>query len=132
MRATGRPRSPAPRRARGRWWGDDDTGAMTVTTAFAVVALLAVAVAVLVVGRAALAAHAARSAADLSALAGAHALRVGEDACAVAVGVAAENGAGTGLCTIDGEDVVTRAEVRVELGVFGPRTASAVARAGPG
>lgn len=115
----------------GRGRGDDDTGAMTVTNAFAVAAILAVAVAVLLVGRAAVAAHSARSAADLSALAGAHALREGEDACAVATGVAAANGAGLGVCTIDGDDVVTRAEVTVDLGVLGTRTASATARAGP-
>ena len=116
-------------RWRGR--GDDDKGAMTVTTAFAVAAILAVAVAVLLVGRAAVAAHSARSAADLSALAGAHALRAGEDACAAASGVAAANGAVLAVCTIDGDDVVTRAEVAVDLGLLGARKAPAVARAGP-
>lgn len=104
---------------------------MTVTTAFAVAAILAVAVAVLLVGRATVAVHSARSAADLSALAGAHALRDGEDACAAATGVAAANGAAVRSCTIDGDDVVTRAEVVVDLGLLGVRTASAVARAGP-
>lgn len=104
---------------------------MTVTTAFAVAAILAVAVAVLLVGRAAVAAHSARSASDLSALAGAHALREGENACAVATSVAAANGAAVGVCTIDGDDVVIRAEVAVDLGVLGTRTASAIARAGP-
>ncbi len=111
--------------------GDDDKGAITVTTAFAVAAVLAVAVAVLLVSRAAVATHVARAAADLSALAGAHALRDGQDACAVAVGIAADNGAGLAVCTIDGHDVVTRAEVTVDLGLLGARTASAVARAGP-
>lgn len=126
-----RPRSlPCPRLP-GRGMGDDDKGAMTVTTAFAVAAILAVAVAVLLVATAATAAHSARSAADLSALAGAHALQEGHDACAVASGVAAANGAGLGICTIDDQDVVTRAEVAVDLGLFGSRTASAVARAGP-
>lgn len=110
---------------------DDDKGAMTVTTAFAVAAVLAVAVAVLLVGRAAVATHSARSAADLSALAGAHALRGGQDACAVAGGIAAANGAALAVCTVDGLDVVTRAEVRVDLGLLGAHTASAVARAGP-
>ena len=32
---------------------------------------------------------------------------------------------------VDGHDVVARAEVRVDLGVFGVRSGSAVARAGP-
>lgn len=111
--------------------GDDDEGAMTVATAFAVVAVLALAVAVLLVGRAAVAAHAARSAADLAALAGAHALREGLDPCTAASGIAAANGAELPVCTIDGRDVVARAEVHVDLGVFGSRAASAIARAGP-
>lgn len=114
-------------------WGraDDDTGAMTVATAFAVAAILALAVAVLLIGRAAVAAHSARSAADLAALAAAHALREGEDACGVASGIAVANRARLAVCTIDGDDVVTRAEVAVDLGLLGSRTASAVARAGP-
>lgn len=110
---------------------DDDEGYMTVMTAFAVAAVLALTVAVLLVGRAAVAAHSARAAADLAALAGAHALRAGEDACATASGIAAANRAVVGRCTIDGHDVVIRAEVRVDLGLVGPRSASAVARAGP-
>ena len=104
---------------------------MTVTTAFAVAAILAVAVAVLMVGKAAVAAHSARSAADLTALAGAHALAEGGDACAAAAGVAHANGADLSVCTIDGHDVVTRADTIVDLGLFGARAASAVARAGP-
>lgn len=116
---------------RGRVRVDDDKGAMTVTTAFVVAAILAVAVAVLLVGRAAAAAHSARSAADLAALAGAHALRAGEEACVTASGVAAANGAGLAVCTIDGDDVVTRAEVAVDLGLLGTRAASSTARAGP-
>lgn len=115
--------------SRGKY--DDDTGAMTVTTAFTVAAVLALIVVVLLAGRAVVASHSARSAADLSALAGAHALRAGEDACAIAARIAAENGAGLAVCTVDGEDVVTRAEVSVRLGVLGDRAASAVSRAGP-
>ncbi|MCT1517062.1 Rv3654c family TadE-like protein [Dietzia cercidiphylli] len=104
---------------------------MSVVTAFAAAAVLALTVAVLLVGRAAVAAHSARSAADLAALAGAHALRTAEDPCSAAAGVAAANRAVVAGCTIDGHDVVIRAEVRVELGVLGVRAASAVARAGP-
>lgn len=113
------------------WKYDDDKGAMTVTTAFAVAAVLALTVVALLAGRAAVASHTARSAADLSALAGAHALRAGDDACAEATRIAAENGAGLAVCTVDGHDVVTRADVAVHLGALGQRTASAVARAGP-
>lgn len=109
----------------------DDEGYMTVIAAFAVAAVLAITVGVLLVGRAAVAAHAARSAADLAALAGAHALRAGEDACAEAAQVATANRAVAAGCTVDGYDVVVRADVRVELGFVGSRTASAVARAGP-
>lgn len=114
---------------RGR--GDDDEGSVTVTTAFSVAAVLALAVAVLLLGRVAVAAHAARSAADLAALAGAHALRAGEDACSSAAAIATANGAALPLCRVDGHDVVARAEVPVDLGVLGARSASAVARAGP-
>ena len=103
---------------------------MTVATAFAVAAVLALAVAVLLVGRAAVATHAARSAADLAALAGAHALREGLDPCTAASGIAAANGADLPVCTVDGHDLA-RAEVHVDLGVFGSRAASAIARAGP-
>ena len=106
------PRSPGWRRV-----VDDDEGAMTVMTAFAVAAVLALTVAVLLVGRAA--------------VAGAHALRAGQDACAAAAGIAASNSAELSVCRVDGHDVVARAEVRVDLGVFGVRSGSAVARAGP-
>ncbi|AVZ41013.1 hypothetical protein CT688_02550 [Dietzia sp. JS16-p6b] len=104
---------------------------MSVVTAFAAAAVLALTVAVLLVGRAAVAAHSARSAADLAALAGAHALRVSEDPCSAAAGVATANRAVVAGCTVDGYDVVVRAEARVELGVLGVWAASAVARAGP-
>lgn len=110
---------------------DDDKGAMTVTTAFIVAFILALTLAVLLIARAAVAGHAARSAADLAALAGAHAVREGDDGCATASGVAAANGASAPVCTVDGRDVVVRAEVGVDLGLFGMRAASAVARAGP-
>lgn len=104
---------------------------MSVLTAFAAATVLAVVVAVLLVSRATVAAHVARAAADLSALAGAHALRAGEDACAEAAGVAEANRAVVVACTVDARDVVIRAEVGVDLGIFGVRPASAVSRAGP-
>lgn len=110
---------------------DDDEGSVSVLTAFAAAAVLALAVAVLLVGRATVASHSARTAADLSALAGAHALRVGQDPCATAAGVAEANLAVVVTCTVDGPDVVVRADVAVDLGMIGSRSASAVARAGP-
>lgn len=110
---------------------DDDNGAMTVTTAFVVAAVLTLTLAVLLIARAAVAGHTARSAADLAALAGAHAVREGGAPCATASEIASANGAQMPVCTVDGHDVVVRAEVRVDLGLFGARSAAAVARAGP-
>lgn len=124
-------RGPGPGRRAGVGRFNDDDGYMSVVTAFAAAAVLALTVAVLLVGRAAVAAHSARSAADLAALAGAHALRTAENPCSVAAGVATANRAVVAGCTVDGHDVVIRAEVRIELGILGARAASAVARAGP-
>lgn len=104
---------------------------MTLTAAFVAAAILALAVGVLLVGRAAVAAHTARAAADLSALAGAHALRAGEEPCVAARAIAQRNRADVGSCRVDGLDVIVRAEVAVDLGVFGLRPAVATARAGP-
>ena len=109
----------------------DDSGAMSVTAAFAVAAVLALTLAVLLIARAAVAGHAARSAADLAALAGAYAVREGRDACGTASGIASANSAAMPVCTVDDHDVVVRTEVSVNLGLFGERSASAVARAGP-
>lgn len=119
------------RAGRGGWRYDDDYGVMTVSTAFAVATVLAVTVVALLLGRAVLATHTARSAADLSALAGAHALGEGRDACTEAGRIADANGADLAVCTVDGQDVVTRTVVTVRLGALGDRSASAVARAGP-
>ena len=44
---------------------------------------------------------------------------------------AAANRAEWAVGRVDGHAVVARAEVRVDLGVFGVRSGSAVARAGP-
>lgn len=129
--ATGRPGEPPHRTSGWRRVIDDDEGVITVATAFAVAAVLALTVGVLVVGRAAVAAHTARAAADLAALAGAYALRAGEDACATAWTIAGANRAELAACRVDGHDVVARTEVRLDLGWFGVRSTSAVARAGP-
>ena len=108
-----------------------DAGSMTVTSAFVAAVVLAVAVGVLLVARASAAAHQARAAADLAALAGAHGVRAGADACGEARRIAAANSAGVVGCRVDGLDVVVRAGVPVELGGFGVWSAEAVARAGP-
>jgi secretion/DNA translocation related TadE-like protein len=75
--------------------------------------------------------RAAQSAADLAALAGAHALATGEDGCAAATTVAVANGAVLELCAVGALDL------RVMVTVTGPRwlgqthDLSAEARAGP-
>jgi len=77
----------------------------------------------------------AQGAADLAALAGADALRHGEDPCAVASDVAARNGADLDTCTDEGGGVLRVAVHRDAPGVArlagsGAR-ATAAARAGP-
>lgn len=74
----------------------------------------------------------AQSAADLAALAGAHAAASGDEACGSSAAVAAANGALLDTCARVGRDVV------VEVVVAGPRWLGleadlrAQARAGPG
>ena len=109
-----------------------DRGAMTVLTAFVVAVVLTAVVGVLLVGRAMVAAHVVRAAADLAAVSGAQALRDGVDGCVEAERVGLANGAHRLECRVDGQDVVVCARLRVDVGVFGGREAAAVARAGPG
>ncbi|WP_265333826.1 Rv3654c family TadE-like protein [Nocardioides sp. Kera G14] len=72
----------------------------------------------------------AQSAADLAALAGAHALSRGEDACAVAAGLASANGSRLLTCAVSATDV------RISVEVAGPHwlgqyaDVAAVSRAG--
>jgi secretion/DNA translocation related TadE-like protein len=73
----------------------------------------------------------AQSAADLAALAGAAALRRGEDACAGAAAIAADNGAELVDCVVTGQRVTLRVRAIVELPVLGPLPVTARARAGP-
>lgn len=74
----------------------------------------------------------AQSAADLSALGGAAALRRGEDGCAAAAGLARDNGAEVVDCRVVGADLVVSVSVPGPgwLGQTGDLTATA--RAGPG
>jgi secretion/DNA translocation related TadE-like protein len=74
----------------------------------------------------------AEAAADLAALAAAHAVQLGGDACVQAARVARGNGAGLTSCAVTGQDVV------IEVVVPGPRWLGqradlrARSRAGPG
>jgi secretion/DNA translocation related TadE-like protein len=90
----------------------------------------------LAVGSAVVAAHRARAAADLAALAGATGLARGQDgagACATAASVARRNGAALTACgaAADGS-VVLRTRTAVAFGLPGlPRSARSTSRAGP-
>ncbi|GAA2794310.1 hypothetical protein GCM10019017_44730 [Streptomyces showdoensis] len=105
----------------------DDRGAATVWTAFAACALCVVFGAVLALGQAVAARHRAGGAADLAALAAADRALWGEaDACAIAVRVAAAQGAAVVRCRV-GEDI---ADVTARV-TSGPWTPEVRSRAGP-
>lgn len=106
----------------GKRFRDDDRGAITIVTA-AITCFIAVAVmvAVTIIGTT-IASHEARNAADLAAIAGAHAVFRGDNACNEARDVAQANGGVLTRCIIEGADVT----VTVEVG-----KSSADAKAGP-
>ncbi|MFC3964047.1 Rv3654c family TadE-like protein [Nocardia jiangsuensis] len=109
-----------------------ERGSATVTACFALLALLAVTAMVAQLGAAVAARHRVQSAADLAALAAAGALLEGPVAgCAAAEELAGRVGTRLRECTADQWDVTVVAEVRIPLGLFGARIASAAARAGP-
>jgi secretion/DNA translocation related TadE-like protein len=113
-----------------------DGGSATVLTSAAVAVVLMVGVASLHLASAVLAAHRARAAADLSALAGAGTAHVEgrpRDGCAVAARVAAANDARLEDCTTGpAGEVSVRVSTAVGLPMPGaPGTATARARAGP-
>lgn len=112
--------------------GEQGSGTVLVVAATGV--LLVLTLAGLQLGAAATAAHRARTAADLSALAGATALQEGSgEACTVVAVVAGRNGAKLMACSLGAEESVA---VRVSIGVSirwpgVPDHAVASARAGP-
>ncbi|GGB75803.1 hypothetical protein N798_13355 [Knoellia flava TL1] len=112
----------------------DERGSGTVLVTAAVAVLLLLGIAGLHVGAAATAAHRARSAADLSALAAAIALQEGSaEPCGRAVLLAGRNSARVVDCGLGpGDSVLVRVTTDVDLSWPGlPRTATASARAGP-
>lgn len=112
--------------------GDSERGSATLTACFALLALLAVTAMVAQLGAAVTARHRAQSAADLAALAAAGTLVEGPvAACATATELATRTGTRLRECAVDQWDVTVVAEVRIPLGLFGARFASAPARAGP-
>ena len=91
-------------------------------------------VAVIYLGAAVLARHRAQHAADLGALAAAvEAVSGADDPCARARELTAEQDGGPRVtrCAPDGQDVLVAVAVRVRLGGWGVRDATAQARAGP-
>ena len=112
----------------------DERGSGTVLVTAAVAVVLLVGLAALQVGAAASAAHRARSAADLSALAAARDLQKGRaDPCGRAGLLAGRNSARVVHCSLrpDGT-VLVRVTTDLDLAwPFLPRTAVASARAGP-
>jgi len=118
-------------RSYGHW---RERGSGTVLALAAIGVLLVVVTAGLQLGAAAAAAHRARTAADLAALAGASALQEGQpDACARAASVAGLNQAQVIACTLgENESVSIRVSTAVETRWPGvPDRAVASARAGP-
>ncbi|WP_404380538.1 flp pilus-assembly TadE/G-like family protein [Knoellia locipacati] len=112
----------------------DERGSGTVLVTAVAGTLLIVSVAVVQIGAAASAAHRARAAADLSALAAASALQQGlADPCGRAEELASRNAARLQSCRLtDGASVQVRVLTDVSAGWPGvARTATASARAGP-
>nr|WP_050766597.1 Rv3654c family TadE-like protein [Janibacter sp. HTCC2649] len=111
-----------------------ERGSGTVLTVAAIGVLLVLTTAGLQLGAAASAAHRARTAADLAALAGAGALQSGQaDACVRAAVVARRNGAQVVECALGvNESVSVRVSTQVATSWPGvPDRAVASARAGP-
>lgn len=121
-----------PGRHRLRGFARDDAGAATALATMLIGLLLFVGLALGVVAAAVLAHRQAQSAADLAALAGAHAVQQRAEPCAAAAAVAQRNRARLTGCSRTGQEVVVTVRVR------GPRWAGhgfrilGRARAGPG
>lgn len=84
----------------------------TIATAGFAAALFSLSVVVIGAAGQVVAHHRAQVAADLAAVAGAHSLWRGEDACSTARWTAALNGETVGDCTVTGADVTVTVPVR--------------------
>jgi secretion/DNA translocation related TadE-like protein len=109
-----------------------DQSGVAVVWAVVLVALLSTVAVVASAAAGLVVAHRqAQLGADLAALAGAGAARDGDDPCTSARRIAHDNRADLTGCTVDGQDVLVRVEVR-RTGPFGiARDLRARARAGP-
>ncbi len=110
-----------------------ESGQLTVVVVGVIVSTLIALAGAVAVTRAISAAHSARSAADLAALAGAAQVVRGEPlgACAAAARLARANGASISSCSVEPDGSVVVA-VMVTISPRWGQTAHAVARAGPG
>lgn len=116
-----------------RLW-TDDAGFATIAAALVIAGLAVLLVAVLYLGAAVLARHRAQHAADLGALAAAvDAVSGADDPCARARELTTRQDGAPRVtrCARDGQDVLVAVVVRVRLGHWGVREATAQARAGP-
>ncbi|WP_305093696.1 Rv3654c family TadE-like protein [Prescottella sp. R16] len=109
----------------------DESGGATVFACFALAGLVAVTAILLHLGGAVAARHRAQSAADLGALAAAHALADGAEACVAATSVVSRMRAQVSECVVEGWDVLVTAEAPAGVAAFGLGPARAIARAGP-
>ncbi|MGW6729877.1 Rv3654c family TadE-like protein [Nocardia sp. NPDC055029] len=109
-----------------------DAGGATAFACLALAGLIALTMVIGQMGVVVVARHRAQAAADLGALGAASVLAEGaEAACAEAVEVARRMGERVRRCTVAQWDVVVAVEANASFGVFGVRTVSAAARAGP-
>ncbi|MEV0337164.1 Rv3654c family TadE-like protein [Nocardia sp. NPDC050717] len=109
-----------------------DEGGATAFACIALAGLIVLTVVIAQVGAAVVARHRAQAAADLGALAAAGLLTEGPEAgCAEAGTLAKRMGVSVRQCEVEQWDVVVVVVAEVSFGVFGARTVSATARAGP-
>ncbi|MFD4427893.1 Rv3654c family TadE-like protein [Nocardia sp. NPDC058497] len=109
-----------------------DGGGATAFACLALAGLIALTMLIGQVGVVTVARHRAQAAADLGALGAASVLAEGaEVACAEAGEVARRMGVRVRRCSVAQWDVVVAVEANASFGVFGVRTVSAAARAGP-
>ena len=109
----------------------DERGSATLAASGVIGLLVLLGGALGVVGAMVHAHRVAQSAADLAALAGAHAAALGEDACSTAAGLASANGADLDSCVTDGSDVRVRVTVEGPHWLGQTHDLQAEARAGP-
>lgn len=109
----------------------DERGAATLLTLAMAGVLLFVTSALGVVGGLVVTQRRSQAAADLAALAGAHGLQRGRDACRAAADVAAANGAALVGCDVTGREVMVRVRVRGPEAIGRTFDLTARARAGP-